>query len=81
MEHIPLRPWRQTWLSHDLLHASPAAGLCVIEGKQWAQLEHPRGGPLGCVQNRTGRTATGVSRVDGKWCWSFDLELPETVRV
>ena len=72
MEYIPLKPWRQTWLSPELLHSASAAKLCMIDGKQYAQLYHPRGGPLTCVRNRTGRTATGVARVDGKWCWAFE---------
>lgn len=72
MKYIPLKPFRQTWMSQELLHSAPAARLCMINGKQWAQLEHPRGGPLACVQNRTGRTASGVERVDGKWCWVFE---------
>ena len=77
MEYITLKPWRQTWLSPELLHSAPAAKLCVIDGKQWAQLDHPRGGPLTCVQNRTGRTATSVEWVCGKWCWAFEGVEPE----
>lgn len=72
MKYVPLKPFRQTWMSQELLHSAPAAQLCMINGKQWAQLEHPRGGPLACVQNRTGHTASGVERVDGKWCWVFE---------
>lgn len=72
MKYIQLKPFRQTWLSQDLLDSAPAARLCMINGKQWAQLDHPRGGPLTCVQNRTGKAASGVERIGGKWCWVFE---------
>lgn len=71
-EYVELKPWRQTWLTPGLLHSAPAAKLCVIDGKQWAQLDHPRGGPLTCVQNRTGRTASAVLRVGDRWCWELE---------
>lgn len=77
-EYAPLKPWRQTWLSPEVLHSAPSAKLCVIDGNQWAQLEHPLGGPLTCVQNRTGRIAESVERVGGKWCWAFEVATPET---
>lgn len=76
MELIQLKPWRQTWLTPELLHSAPDAELCMIGGKQYAQLTHPRGGPLTCVENRTGRTATNVVRADGKWCWAFERIMP-----
>lgn len=72
MEYIPLKPWRQTWLTPELLHSASGAELCMIGVKQYAQLTHPRGGPLTCVENRTGRIATDVVHVDGKWCWAFE---------
>lgn len=78
-EYIPLKPWRQTWLTPEFLHSSPKAELCVIRDKQWAQLEHPKGGPMGCVQNRTGFTASAVEFVDGKWCWVIDKETQPKV--
>lgn len=78
MEYAELKPWRQKWLTPEHLHSAPSARLCLIRGQQWAALEHPRGGPLGCVRNRTGRTATGVARVGGKWCWAFEpVELTD----
>ena len=68
---VELKPWRQAWLSVELLNKSPTATLSMVDGVQYAQLEHPLGGPLGCVRNRTGRIAKGVSRHGGKWCWDF----------
>ena len=73
---IELKPFRQTWLSKELMHSAPAAALCIIDGKQWAQLDHPGGGPLTCVQNRTGHDAFGVVKVDGKWFWKIEGETP-----
>jgi hypothetical protein len=72
-ERVELKPYRQTWLSPELMHSAPSAHLCIIEGEQWAQLEHPRGGPLTCVKNRTGKTANGVVRIDGKWHFEFAI--------
>ena len=72
MTHIELKPFRQTWLSKDLMHSAPSAQLCVIDGEQWAQLEHPKGGPLTCVKNRTGRKASAVVKIDGKWHWEIE---------
>lgn len=69
VRHVPLKPFRQPWLPPALLHSAPSAELFCTGGKQWAQLEHPLGGPLTCVQNRTGETATAVERVAGLWCW------------
>ena len=69
METEELKPFRQTWLSDHLLHSSPSAEIVIIDGDQWASLEHPRGGPLGCVKNRTGKKASGVQKIDGRWCW------------
>lgn len=66
---IELKPFRQAWLSKKLMHEAPSAELYVIYGNQWAQLEHPRGGPLTSVQNRTGKVASDVVRLDGKWYW------------
>lgn len=70
--YVELKRFRQTWLSDELMHSAPSAMLCVIDGAQWVQLEHPRGGPLTCVKNRTGNVASGVARVDGKWCWVIE---------
>ena len=85
MLYMELRPFRQTWLTSELLHSAPAASLCMIGGKQYAQLMHPRGGPLTCVPNRTGHRAVGVTKVNGKWCWEIAAEEaaapPDTVNV
>lgn len=67
--NVEMKPFRQKWLSSDLLHSAPSAKICVINGEQFAQLEHPMGGPLTCVKNRTGHVATGVIKIDGKWNW------------
>lgn len=72
MELHVLKPFRQTWLSPDLLHSAPTAELCVIGGKQYAQLGHPLGGPLTCVENRTGKSASEVVRHDDKWHWKIE---------
>lgn len=69
---VELKPFRQTWLTATSLHSAPSARLCLINGGQWAQLEHPKGGPLTCVQNRTGMHASDVVKKDGKWCWVID---------
>lgn len=71
-EHVELKPYRQTWLSKELMHSAPSAYLCIIDGEQWAQLEHPKGGPLTCVKNRTGKTASAVVQINGKWHFQFD---------
>lgn len=71
MMHAELKPYRQTWLSKDLMHSAPSAYLCTIDGKQYAQLEHPKGGPLTCVQNRTGFNATAIVKISGKWFWEI----------
>lgn len=43
-------PGRQsTWLTPELVAASPSATLAWSEGRLGAELEHPRGGPLGWI--------------------------------
>lgn len=69
---VELKPFRQMWLTHKLLHSAPSAYLCIIRGKQYAQLEHPSGGPLTCVENRTGHSASGVERANDKWHWVIE---------
>lgn len=66
---IEIKPYRQKWLSNELMHSAPTATLCNINGQQYVQLEHPLGGPLTCVKNRTGMIATGMLKIDGKWNW------------
>lgn len=68
---IELKPFRQPWLSKELMHESPSAELCIINGGQWAQLEHPKGGPLGCIKNRTGVDAIRIARKGDKWYWEI----------
>jgi hypothetical protein len=77
VELVELKPYRQTWLSADLMHRAPSAYLCVIDGKQYAQLEHPKGGPLTCVANRTGKVAEAVVKKDGKWFWQLPIPHPK----
>ncbi len=76
--HVELKPYRQTWLSPEVLHSSPKAELFTYpDGEQWVQLEHPRGGgSLGCIKNRTGLVAKSVVRIGDKWMWEFDQEPP-----
>ena len=69
---IEMKPFRQTWLSLDVMHSAPSAYLCMINNKQYAQLEHPFGGSLTCIQNRTGMLAQGVEKIEGKWYWVFE---------
>lgn len=71
---VELKPYRQTWLTPEVLHSAPSAQLCYLGFRQYAQLEHPKGGPLTCVENRTGRPAKAVVKHNGRWCWKFDVE-------
>lgn len=70
-ETVELKPYRQTWLSYDLLHSSPSARLFSNDSGQFAEMEHPKGGPLCCIKNRTGRYAIDIVRLNDKWCWVF----------
>lgn len=72
VEFFELKPYRQKWLTPELLHSAPKAEIVYIDGNQWAQLEHPKGGPLTCVQNRTGKNAVEVVKNDGRWSWKID---------
>lgn len=56
MKHAP-EPWSVSALGNGI-HAG-------------AQLEHPRGGPLTCVKNRTGKIASDIVKRDGKWFWAL----------
>lgn len=69
VEYIELKSFRQTWLSKEVLHKSPAASLCTIGGKQWVQLYNSSGESLTCIKNRTGRLAKDVVKLNGKWYW------------
>lgn len=66
---------QKAWLSDELLHSSPRATMCTVSGKIGAQLEHPKGGPLGWVQSPFGEDTLGVFRNDdGKWQWRIKEE-------
>ncbi len=61
---------QKEWLSDELLHSAPSAYICTVDGKLGAQLEHPKGGPLGWVQSPFGENTVDVFRnSDGKWEW------------
>lgn len=61
---------QKEWLSDELLHSAPSAYMCTVDGKIGAQLEHPKGGPLGWVQSPFGENTLDVFRNDyGKWEW------------
>lgn len=66
MHLVELKPYRQKWLSLTLLHSAPHAKLVWIDDKQYAQLEHPKGGPLCCVICKT-NNAIDIIRKDNKW--------------
>lgn len=42
---------RQSWLTAELLNQSPKSFPTSIGGDQWAQFEHPMGGPLTCIKS------------------------------
>ena len=66
---------QKEWLTDKLLHSAPSAKLCTVDGKIGAQLEHPKGGPLGWVQSPFGKNTLGVFRNDdGKWQWRVKEE-------
>lgn len=76
MFSLALKPSKRQrgWLSDYLLHSAKGAELVEINGVQYAQLEHPLGGPLTCVKNPKKHKATDVVRIGDKWCWVFDIE-------
>lgn len=69
---VLMKPYRQKWLTPELLHSSPTAVLGMIGGEQWCQLEHPRGGPLGCIRNRHATYAIATTKIGGKWHWILE---------
>lgn len=61
---------QKEWLSDELLHSSPKATFRIVDGRPGAQLEHPKGGPLGWVQSPFGEKTLGVFwNGNGKWEW------------
>lgn len=72
-EPVMLKPSKgrqEQWLTMSLLHAAPSAEFVMVDGKHGAQLEHPKGGPLGWVESPYDNV-TGVVRYKDAWHWIF----------